>query len=396
MKRFWSLIIAVVMLFTVFALVSCEKEPEQTSEATTTAATTTVEPTTQATTEATTKATTEATTTEATTTEATTTAETTPAETTPAETTAPEETTTPEATLGTTIPLYARFDFGTDSYAVQNGLTAHEFLMDCLTYDKGYLYIDVKEDSWKIWVMASYVKDETPATAYALKFDPIITYDYEFPDEGLYPGWGTWSKAPYTTANVGKSWVGRHQYMKIRLINNTKNNMIGFWWSASNNPNYFTTLRCSNLYLQGDRGSKTCTATDKYASYIYDICFTNALASNRFGWSSGEVVVDDIGTKKAQESWCNTATFAEFMAAAKRPENIGLIGANNWCGGGVESVGIQFFLFGAVDTGDSGNANCDSRDSAVQGTWVEVDYILFGSTVDQLEAYKSNIEKAAK
>ena len=421
MKRFWSLIIAVVMLFTVFALVSCEKENTTTSEATTaatTAAPTTAAPTTAAPTTA--APTTAAPTTAAPTTAAPTTAEpTTAAPTTAEPTTAePTEATTTEATTkatGTTLPLYARFDFGTDSYAVQNGLTAHEYLMGCLTYSEAYLTIDVKEDSWKLWVMSDYVKGETPSEAYALKFDSVITYDYEFPDEGMFPGWGTWSKYPYTTANVGKTWVGRHQYMKVRLINNTNNNMIGIWWSASNSPGYFTTLRCSNLYLQGDittpasgkdyqgntweeGGSNGkdpsrnhCAATTEYATYVYDIAFTNALASNRFGWGSGEVTKAD-GTKTGQESWCNTATFAEFVAAAKDPRNIGLVGANNWCAAAAEATGIEFFFFGAVDT--EGQYNTDCRANAKQGSWVEVDYVVFGSSVDQVEAYKSNLERA--
>ena len=396
MKRFWSLIIAVVMLFTVFALVSCEEKPDSTSEPTTeptTAAPTTAAPTTAAPTTA--EPTTAAPTTAAPTTAEPTTAEPTTAEPTTAEST--DATTASETTVGsgTTLPLYARFDFGTNSYAVQNNLSAHKYLVDGLTYNDAYLYIEYKEDSWKIWVMADYVEGETPNTAYALMFESLITYDYEFEDEGFFPGWGTWSKYPYTTANVGKSWVGRHQYMKVRLINNTTNNMIGVWWSASNTPGFYTTLRCSNLYLQGSVGSKTCTATDKYATYTYDLAFTNALASNRFGWSSGQVTLAD-GTKVAQESWCNTATFAEFVKAAKDPRNLGLIGANNYCGAAAEAGGLYFWLLGAADYGSSGNTNCDSRANARQGTYVEVDYIVFGSSLDQLDAYKSNIEKAAE
>ena len=403
MKRFWSLIIAVVMLFTVFALVSCEGgKTTPTEEATTTVEPTTAAPTTAAPTTA--EPTTAAPTTAEPTTAAPTTAEPTTAEPTTAEPTTAEPTTaeptvatTTEATTkatGTTLPLYARFDFGTNSYAVQNNLTAHEYLMDILTYNDAYLYIDVKEDSWKIWVMADYA-DGISSEAYMLQFDSVITYDYEFDDEGMLPGWGTWSKYPYTTANVGKTWVGAHQYMKIRLINNTTNNMIGFHWCASNNPTYYTTFRCSNLYLQGTVGSKTCTATTKYASYTYDIAFTNALASNRFGWGSSNVVKAD-GTTTGQEAWCNTATYAEFVAAAKDARNIGLIGANNYCSQGAELSGIKFFLFGASDPGDSGNANCDSRSNAKQGTYVEVDYIIFGSSVEQLDTYKSNLERAAE
>ncbi|MBR7082491.1 MAG: hypothetical protein IKI51_00595, partial [Clostridia bacterium] len=125
------------------------------------------------------------------------------------------------------------------------------------------------------------------------------------------------------------------------------------------------------------------------------LAFTNALASNRFGWSSGQVTLAD-GTKVAQESWCNTATFAEFVKAAKDPRNLGLIGANNYCAAAAEAGGLYFWLLGAADYGSSGNTNCDSRANARQGTYVEVDYIVFGSSLDQLDAYKSNIEKEAE
>lgn len=418
MKRFWSLIIAVVMLFTVFALVSCEQKTEPTSEPTTVAPTT-AEPTTAAPTTAaptTAEPTTAEPTTAAPTTAEPTTAEPTTAEPTTAEPTTAEPTeaatTTEETTkaTGTTLPLYARFDFGTDSYAVQNGLTAHEFLMGCLSYNQANLTIDVKEDSWKIWVMADfpYGDDGKPdynaegfnSNAYALTFDSVITYDYEFPDEGMFPGWGTWSKYPYTTANVGKSWVGRHQYMRIRLINNTSNNMIGMGWSASNSPGYFTTLQCSNLYLQGDSGKKTCTPTKEYATYTYDLALMNALASNRFGWGSGQVTLAD-GSKVAQSSWCSTATYDQFIKAAKDPRNIGNIGANNFNAAAAEVTGLRFFLFGGIDNQGGGinepdNPNCDSRENAKQGTFVEVDYIIFGSSLDQLDAYKSNLERAAE
>lgn len=61
--------------------------------------------------------------------------------------------------------------------------------------------------------------------------------------------------------------------------------------------------------------------------------------------------------------------------------------------------GISLRFLGAADSGDnedgSGNPNCDSRANIKAGTWVEVDYVIFGSTPDQLDAYKSYAETAA-
>ena len=96
--------------------------------------------------------------------------------------------------------------------------------------------------------------------------------------------------------------------------------------------------------------------------------------------------------EKNKVASCNTATYAEFVAAAKDSRNIGLIGANNYLAQGAELSGIKFFLFGAVDDVDYSNTDC--RKNAKQGSWIEVDYIIFGSTVEQLDAYKSNLERA--
>ena len=104
MKKFLSVFLVAAMLIAALAMVACGEKPGDATTTTTTEATTT-----------TTEETTVTTTTEATTTTT---------ETTTTETTTTEETTT---TISTE-PVFARFDFGTKSYASEHNLTSHEYL----------------------------------------------------------------------------------------------------------------------------------------------------------------------------------------------------------------------------------------------------------------------------
>ena len=127
MKKFLSVFLVAAMLKAALAMVACGEKPGD--ETTTT--------TTEATAEATT------TTTEETTVTTTTEATTTTTETTTTETTTTEETTT---TISTE-PVFARFDFGTKSYASEHNLTSHEYLTSKLTYNDKYVSVKYDEDN---------------------------------------------------------------------------------------------------------------------------------------------------------------------------------------------------------------------------------------------------------
>ena len=124
MKKILSVFLVAAMLVAVLATVACGNEPEATT--TTLASTDATTTTTEATTEATT-------TTSTTTTQTTTTTETT----TTAETT----------TTIFTEPVFARFDFGTKTYAEDNNLTSHEYITSHLTYNKTYISVTYDEDN---------------------------------------------------------------------------------------------------------------------------------------------------------------------------------------------------------------------------------------------------------
>ena len=376
MKRILSLIMVVAMLCAVLALVGCgETEVEETTtEATTTEATTTEATTTEATT-------TEATTTEATTTEATTEATTTEATTTEATTT---EATTTEATTtsattpttiasGTTVPLYARFDFGTKTKAEDEGLTSHEYLVSILKYDADYLAVKFTEDTWVLYATQNYVSGLGVDT-FALCFENIVTYDF---DAELIPGWGSWSSAPFTSANVGKSWVGKHQYMQVRMLNSTNNNMMSIHFMAAKDAAWSTAQIATCMYLQG--GAPT-SASDKkltaapateFETYVYDVNFLAGVTYYK-------------NTHTSYMGWVDAV-----KAAGTVPNG------NNWLWS-ASITGIKFHFMGAYGGSSTFAGFADTRTNIKQGNRVEVDYVIFGSSVEQLDAYTSYIEDAAK
>lgn len=390
MKRILSLIMVVAMLCAVLALVGCgETEVEETTtEATTTEATTTEATTTEATTtEATTTeaTTTEATTTEATTTEATTTEATTTEATTTEATTTSSTSATPAATIasGTTVPLYARFDFGTKTKAEDEGLTSHEYLTSILAYNADYLAVEYTEDTWVLYATQDYVSG-LDADTFALRFENIVTYDF---DAELTPGWGAWNGAPFTTANVGKSWVGKHQYMQVRMQNSSSNNMMSIHFMKASDASWSHAQIATCMYLQG--GAPTSASEKKFTAdpatefetYTYDVNFLSGVAYYKNTHSSYMGWVDAV---KAAGSISNGTTTQ----------------GNNWMWSPT-IVGIKFHFMGAYAAGTNNGSVSqasfgDTRANIKQGNKVEVDYVIFGSSVDQLNAYTSYIEDAAK
>ena len=381
MKKFLSLLLVAVMVFGVIGLVGCKGgQNETTTTTTTTQGAQTTTTTTKETT--TTVGTTTTTTTTATTPKETTTTTTTTTATTPKETTTPTTTTT-EPIATTTLPAFVRFDFGKDTRAADEGLTSHDWLVENLTYNKEYLVLEFLDDSWKIWVKKGYDKN-AGRYSWMLQFDNLLSLDFE---GALQSCWGTWNGYPYSSGNVGRSWQGHHQYMKIRIKNPTENNMISFWWKSVDN--YNTAKVASNMYLQGGVGKKTCEPTEEWKTYIYDITLCVVLASN-YGrvdrYPKG--VQEDINKGRYDKAHVPFTRVIECAASGDYN------GSNNWCWtSGQQTSGIQFSFVGATSVNNA--ASCDSRDNIKKGTWVEVDYVIFGSTPEQLEAWKSKSEAAA-
>ncbi len=370
MKKFLSLIMVAAMLVAVFAMVGCDGNGDET----TTSATTT-ETTTSATTTATT--TTETTTTETTTTETTTT-ETTTTETTTTETTTTETTTTAttesttsattattSATTGATLGVFDRFDFGTASKAEAIGETSHQYIVENLKYDAGRIALEWTEDTVVIYATKSY-DSAAVRDSYALVFEDIVTFD--FMDE-MVPGWGGFSGAPL---NPGTSWGGVYQYAKVRIKNSTTNNIMSVHWHRAG-EGYSTRTACIGMYLQGGAPStttdhkKTADVQDEWKSYIYDMMFLASVGR--------EVTVDKTS----------------YMEIVTATQNKNSYFGSNWNTANGKITAMNFHFLGAY----APHANFDTRSNIKMGDKVEVDYIVFGCSIEQLEAYTSNMEDAA-
>ncbi len=351
MKKFIALMIAAVMVIGVIGLVGCGKNPDTTTTEAPAPVTTT-------------STTTEASTTTTTTTEATTTA---------------SETTTEAVQIQTTtLPAFLRFDFGTDTKAQDDKQTSHEWLVNALSYNKDLITVEFLEDSWKITANKDYATDDA-SDGYAIAFAKIVELDYE----DLVPGWGTWARYPVNTTYVGNpaSWEGKHQYMKIRIKNNTVNNMISFGF-IGNNGSFGTTFCVSNMYMQGGDDKLTCEPSDEWAVYYYDVGKCCQVSSYAYG--AGRNNSTDIGVATSFTQW------VELYGPTNAYNGL------NWTTVGGPCGGLKFNLLGAEKYHSRVPTWCDSRANIKKGATVEVDYIFFGSTIDQLEACKSKMELAAK
>ena len=351
MKKFIALMIAAVMVIGVIGLVGCGKNPDTTTTEAPAPVTTT-------------STTTEASTTTTTTTEATTTA---------------SETTTEAVQIQTTtLPAFLRFDFGTDTKAQDDKQTSHEWLVNALSYNKDLITVEFLEDSWKITANKDYATDDA-SDGYAIAFAKIIELDYE----DLVPGWGTWARYPVNTTYVGNpaSWEGKHQYMKIRIKNNTVNNMISFGF-IGNNGSFGTTFCVSNMYMQGGDDKLTCEPSDEWAVYYYDVGKCCQVSSYAYG--AGKNNNTDIGVATSFTQW------VELYGPTNAYNGL------NWTTVGGPCGGLKFNLLGAEKYHSRVPTWCDSRANIKKGATVEVDYIFFGSTIEQLEACKSKMELAAK
>ncbi len=375
MKKFLSLIMVVAMLVAVFAMVGCGDETKTTTEAPKTE-TTTKAPETETTTEApVTETTTEEPETETTTKE--------PEETTtkePEETTtkAPDTTTTAkpvdttttvntpaETTTGKMLGIFDRFDWGTKSKAQDEGETSHEYLVANLTIDESRLAIEYTEDTIVIYARKAY--DSSAARdSYALQYLDIVTYDF---DDEFIPGWGEWAGAPM---NPGTSWGGRYQYAKLRIKNNTTNNIICVHWHRAG-EGFATTTVAASMYLQGgaptasNKYAMTATAKDEWVVYYYDMMFLSG-----------------VGRESVYQG-------KDYLTIVSNTKNNNSYPQNNWNTAQGNITALNFHFLGAY--GKSGIN--DTRSNIKMGQKVEVDYMVFGCSLAQLEGYTSYIEDEA-
>ena len=384
MKKILSLVMVVAMLVAVLALVGCtdkNKNDSSSSSSSSSSSTSASSENTTASSEENTTASSEENTTASTEDTTASTEENTTASTEGTTSSSESETTeTTESTTETTLPpVFARFDFGTDSKAQSLGMTSHDYLVEILTFNSEFINVTYTEDS----IIVTAVKDHPEVTfdnseegkgaeifngytidSYALCYEDIITYDF---DDCL---------------------TKTESFMRVRIKNQSTNNIMGIRWHHGSNA-YATTMLASCMYLQGGAPTiedyiagetkKTCDPSDVYKTYTYDINFCAALA--RHG-DRGEVYGN---------SYVHMAYYVGLGHST---------GSNNWNWMGAnECSSIQFLVLGAYGgrptSGRVHYGYADTRANIVEGATVEIDYILFGASKANLNTFTSNIEDAS-
>ena len=357
MKKILSLVMVVAMLFAVLAFVGCDETPAETTNSSSSSVSenatngTTESSTTQSTTESTTETTTETT---------------------------------------TTYPVFARFDFGTDSKAIADKQTSHEFLVDSLTYSEAFISVEWTADS----IIITALQDHPEIKGYIPEGK-----DYEAEDFNHGGTEAVYSALSYALCydafdiyTFDRNLTKLDKYMRVRLINNTDNNIIGFSFGDSVRSPYATNMTASCMYLQGGAPSVrdviagdnklTCEPVEVYKTYTYDIDLVMALT--RYA---------QRGEKQAYYS------FADYACGVG--QGVYGTGSNNWNwidhANGAVVDDLRFFFLGAYAPhfDEDYFDYADTRANIKAGESVEVDYVLFGSSSSVLNKYQSNIESAS-
>ena len=172
--------------------------------------------------------------------------------------------------------------------------------------------------------------------------------------------------------------------------NNSTNNIMSVEFGKSVGG-FATTQIATNMYLQAgaptnanpnspakdkDTNRQASAAMDEFDTFTYDM---NFLAHCGRNW---------------------TGSYSDMVAAVLQAPN-GCGGNNwNWFGGaGSEIVSMYFHVLGAFSGsrqkqyGSNYYYACDTRDLIKEGNSIEIDYIIFGSTPEQLDEWKSYAEQ---
>jgi hypothetical protein len=262
-------------------------------------------------------------------------------------------------------------------------MTTHQFLVDSLSIDERYISVDYTEDTIVIKALQDHpeiilYEDEDGDRAEDYKhgadeaFYSNLSYAICYDDYDLY------TFSDHLTKDM--------KYMRVRILNNTVNNVISFAFRDSARG-YSTTMNASCLYLQGGApnvidaidGNLRLTAepTTDWKSYTYDINLVMAL------------------TRYAQRGEAPAAhSYTEYVYRV----GAGLTGTGsnnwNWIGATSEVSGLRFWLLGAygVHSYRTYFDYADARKNIVKDATVEVDYITFGASSADLNKYTSKIE----
>ncbi len=282
---------------------------------------------------------------------------------------------------GKLAPLYTRLDFGTASAETGRvGNIVHDQLVNSLRYNSNYVNVSFTSDSMVITALKNYDGNNN----YFVEIDLGNMTDTIEPYAELNQGFGTWQNAPLSTNY--RSWQGRHQFMKLRVKNNTDNNIISLMFGRNDNPGTYTNAVA--MYLQGGapteygNGNRKATPSDEWQTYIYDMVFQTALGRDMARGDSNNYEKGVWG----------------YLAAAERMYTRNAYHQNNWNASNGNRINtLRLHFLGAYApakdlNGATSYTVIDTRDLITQGDTIEIDYMIFGGTEAQVDSYKSNME----
>ena len=290
----------------------------------------------------------------------------------------------------TTLPLFTRLDFGTKSYAADQKNTTHEYIVGALSYNQDAVTVEFTEDTLRLtakkdgtFSAAGEIASTTdsqyflrgtgtcyyPLNEFSINFDNLITFDFE---EELRSGYGAYAGEPFTVQNVGRpdAWRGYHQYMKIRIKNPTDNDKIAVQFNNS-------AAYASTQFMVMSIGKQK----DTFETYIYDLCYAATYASGKGVLLAGQAPGNNWTWKQ------NTLVSGLRFHLLGSTCSYAHVYLNNLFEEGESAADYEKYqeYFDRLD----------SRAMIKAGNTVEIDYIVFGSSPEQLMGYHSYLESSS-
>lgn len=143
---------------------------------------------------------------------------------TPAPTTKPTTApTTKPTTAPTTAPVQTTqaapvvvLDFGKNSDAVKNGLSSYEYIMEHISYDSAVVNVTFTDNSMVLYSAKNAAASDITGNKFSVYFDNLTDSKYGT----IKSGYGSYVGLPYYVTNDAE-WQGAHQFMSIKIKNNT-------------------------------------------------------------------------------------------------------------------------------------------------------------------------------
>lgn len=147
----------------------------------------------------------------------------TPAPTTKPTTAPTTKPTTKPTTAPTTAPVQTTqaapvvvLDFGKNSDAVKNGLSSYEYIMEHISYDSAVVNVTFTDNSMVLYSAKNAAASDITGNKFSVYFDNLTDSKYGT----IKSGYGSYVGLPYYVTNDAE-WQGAHQFMSIKIKNNT-------------------------------------------------------------------------------------------------------------------------------------------------------------------------------